>query len=132
MKRAAVTRGKVALPRRRERDVQAAILAMLKARGIPAWKVGSGAFKVDGRYVRMGQKGMADIIAIKSIGLIQLGPASAPGRETVVGQLVAIEVKSKVGKPTLEQRAFLDTVRKAGGIGIVARSCDDVVEALGL
>ena len=68
------------------------------------------------RFVRFGRKGMSDII-----GLIP--PA---------GRLVAVEIKAHGGKTTLEQEAFLHAVRKAGGIAVVARSCDDVVQALGL
>jgi hypothetical protein len=37
----------------------------------------------------------------------------------------AIEVKSKRGRPTPEQSAFLDAVRRAGGRAGIARSVED-------
>ena len=107
---------------RREADVQTAILALLRAHSISAWKVGSGAFKVGDRYVKMGQRGMSDIIGIQP-RYTPFGPS---------GRFLAIEVKRPGGKPTLEQAAFLATVRKAGGIAFVATSCDDVIRELGL
>lgn len=59
-----------------------------------------------------------------------------PGCPDVLGQLrdgrcIAIECKRPSGKMTPEQAAFLDCVRANGGVALVARSVDDVVEALG-
>lgn len=52
----------------------------------------------------------------------------------MIGQQVAIftsiEVKSKRGRLTAEQGAFFNAVHGAGGIGIIARSVEDVLEAL--
>jgi hypothetical protein len=48
------------------------------------------------------------------------------------GRFLAIEVKSKVGKLTESQKAFLENVRDNGGIAILARSVSDVANALGL
>ena len=111
------------VPPRRERDVQTEILRLLHAHRIPAWKVGSGAFRVGGRYVRMGQKGMADIIGLVPVDLPAVG---------AFGRFLAIEVKVKGRDITLEQLAFLDVVRRAGGIGLLAYSCDDVKKGLSL
>lgn len=46
------------------------------------------------------------------------------------GRFLAIECKSARGRPTEEQQNFLDEVTRNGGIGIVARSVEDVLERL--
>jgi hypothetical protein len=46
------------------------------------------------------------------------------------GLFVACEVKTRTGKTSPEQEEFLQRVREAGGMGIVARSIDDVEAAL--
>jgi hypothetical protein len=46
------------------------------------------------------------------------------------GRFVAIEVKAPGGKLTAAQEQFLNLVRLAGGIGIVAHSLDDVTEVI--
>lgn len=46
------------------------------------------------------------------------------------GKPLAIEVKSKTGRLTPEQAAFLARWKSMGGIGIVARSIEDVRSAL--
>jgi hypothetical protein len=102
-------------PKRRERDIQSAILALLHARGVVAWKAGAGAFRVGDRYVKMGHRGVADIIGV-------LPPA---------GRLLAVEVKRSGATPTGEQHAFLFSVRQAGGLAFVAHSTDDVAKELG-
>ncbi len=46
------------------------------------------------------------------------------------GKFLAIEVKTKSTKTTIEQDEFLECVKKAGGIAIVARSLADVENVL--
>lgn len=46
------------------------------------------------------------------------------------GQFLAIEVKSKVGKLSPEQKVFLDKVQSMGGVAFVARSLEEVKERL--
>ena len=46
------------------------------------------------------------------------------------GLFTAVETKSKRGRLTIEQLRFLDNVRAAGGIGVLARSVDEVLDAL--
>ncbi|MBK1732771.1 hypothetical protein [Thiococcus pfennigii] len=58
-----------------------------------------------------------------------------PGCSDVLGQLVsghflAVECKTRSGRPTREQAAFLERVARAGGLSILARSVEDVREAL--
>ena len=66
---------------------------------------------VDNRYIRYGvcNPGGADLIGW-----------------TKMGKFLAIEVKSAKGKLTAHQNSFLMAVMKSGGVGIVARSVDDV------
>ena len=113
--------------KRPERELRNAIIALLRAHGIPAWPTGVGAFPATyqgtRRFVRMGTKGMSDII-----GCV---PSRAPA-VCAVGTMLAIEVKSPTGTVRPEQTAFLAEVVRAGGIGFVARSCEDVVNKLAL
>ena len=46
------------------------------------------------------------------------------------GQMIAIEVKSKIGRLSEEQALFLKKIQDMGGIACVARSIEDVKEAL--
>ena len=62
----------------------------------------------------MGEKGIADILGIYN------------------GKFLAIEIKTHRGRVSPEQQRFLDNVNQHGGIGFVARSVEDVAEALGL
>lgn len=50
----------------------------------------------------------------------------------VHGRFLAIEVKSPTGRVRPEQAAFLAEVARHGGLAFVARSCQDVVDKLGL
>ena len=46
------------------------------------------------------------------------------------GKFLAIEVKRPGGQLTEHQKYFLDSIKIYGGIGIVAYSLDDVIQAL--
>lgn len=59
------------------------------------------------RAIRAGVPGMSDIIG------------------WVGGQFVAIEAKSKFGRPTPEQKAFIELVKRSGGRAGIARSVED-------
>ena len=43
------------------------------------------------------------------------------------GKLLAIEVKSKTGRLTGDQRVFLERIKDNGGLAFVARSISDVI-----
>ena len=74
----------------------------------------SGTFKEGNRYIRANSiRGMSDIDGM-----------------LVGGRKFALEVKSKTGRPTPDQIAYLQTVRDNGGIGEVVRSVDDVMRIL--
>lgn len=46
------------------------------------------------------------------------------------GRFVSIEVKTPKGRPTTEQRAFLGTVSRFGGLAGIVRSVDDAARVL--
>ena len=87
-----------------ERNIQASIIRVLTEAG--AW------------YTKIhqeghGRKGIPDLIACYR------------------GVFLGIEVKTPDGRPTGPQVVELNGIRDAGGIGIIARSADDVREYLG-
>lgn len=120
---------------RPERELRNAILVLLRAHGIAAWPTGVGAFPASyngrQRFVRVGTKGMSDIVGIKPSTFIRVS-GSPLGESIPLGQFLAIEVKHPGGKVSPEQVAFLQTVVRAGGIGFVAHSVDEVKEKLGI
>ena len=67
---------------------------------------------------------------------VYTGPQNLPGVSDIIGiykgRFLAIEVKRPGLKLTALQESFLTQVKEAGGIGIVATCCDDVITALGL
>ena len=71
-----------------------------------AWSNATGAAKVDGRMLRYGLPGSADILAC------------------IGGKMIGIE--AKVGRDAWrpKQRAFADALTRAGGTYILARSTD--------
>jgi len=100
-----------------EKAIQNAILDWLAAHRCLAWPTASvGLFdptkKVYRRPGKHFRPGVSDILGIW------------------LGWPLAIEVKAPRGKPTEAQERFLDDFRKAGGIGFVARSIDDVEREL--
>jgi hypothetical protein len=98
-----------------EKGTQAAILDYLTLKRIFHWRNNTGAFKPEhGGYVRYGAKGSPDILAV-------LPPN---------GRLLGIEVKDVKGKLNDNQLAFKADLERAGGIYLVARSLDDVIEEL--
>lgn len=95
----------------KEREIQKQILEYLNLIGWSAWRFNSGATKTPGGgFVRFNTaRGCSDVIGI------------IPG-----GWFLAIEVKRPGNKPTPLQQAWLDEVREAGGLALVAVSVDDL------
>ena len=78
-----------------------------------------------GRLVTFGlARGSADLIGWRTI---TIGPEHVGQRLAV---FTSIEVKTPTGRIRPEQQAWLETVQKAGGIAIVARSVPDAELAL--
>ena len=103
-----------------EREIQAAIVRYLAVDRRVAWveRFNTGAMEATDargkrRFVRFAFKGCSDLLG-----------------QLASGHFLAIECKTRIGRLTPEQRAFLDRVTAAGGLGIVARSVDDVKTAI--
>ena len=95
-----------------EAKVTAEIKRYLAKIGAHVLRTGAGVAEFNGRKVSIGQAGCSDLTCC------------------IAGAFVAIEIKSATGQTTPAQDAYLVRVRRAGGLGIVARSADDVRVAL--
>lgn len=100
-----------------EAQIQRAILDYLAYRNVFHWRANTGAgyFRNKGggeRFVRFGEKGMADIFCV------------------VGGQVYGLEIKRSNGKQSAEQVEWQERFEKAGGVYILARSIDDVSKYL--
>lgn len=90
------------------------ILAEIGARkDLRVWKANTGAVKTDGRFIRFGLPGMADITGILA-----------------GGRRLEIEVKTGSARQTTQQKNFQEMIEHFGGIYILARSVDDVTTVL--
>lgn len=102
-----------------EHDIQSAILRALRIHPAVAhfWRQNTGAMAIgEGkarRFVRFGPKGQPDIQ-----GYLKNGTA------------LFIEVKSRTGKVTPEQKEFLERAQKHGAVAFVARDVATVFEVL--
>ena len=97
----------------KEAQIQQAILDYLTIKGVLAFRMNTGAFKVDNRFIRCGSPGMADILAF-----------------VPTGDPLWIEVKSDTGKQSTIQKWFQEMVESHGHTYIVARSIEDVQDIL--
>jgi hypothetical protein len=96
-----------------ESQILAAVLRRLQARGIYCWRNSVGAYQVQGRWIRYGLPGSSDVLGILPDG-----------------RFLAVECKAASGRLSPEQTAFLERVRAAGGVAIIARSASDIDDAL--
>lgn len=95
-------------------DLIRAILLSVSPLGM-AWSNNTGVLRDrDDRPVRYGLPGSSDIIAI------------------IAGRFVGIEAKVGRDRQRPNQVAFATAVQRAGGLYILARSVDDVTDALRL
>ena len=93
--------------------------------------------KISEREIKADIKSYLDRIGVFSFPILQgLGSVRGiPDRiaiEPVTGRFIAIEVKTKTGVVSEWQRKFLDQVEASGGIAIIARSVDEVIDVMGL
>ncbi|NPV51712.1 MAG: VRR-NUC domain-containing protein [Candidatus Methanofastidiosum sp.] len=100
--------------KREEQNLVKAVLEYLYYKGFIAIRNNSGVIFIGNgerkRAIRVGLSGSADIIACSP-----------------KGNFVAIECKSKKGKLTNKQKEFLDKVKTLGGVALIVRSLDDVI-----
>ena len=95
-----------------EKDTQLAIYQYLRAKKIFHWRNNTGAVKADNRMISFGKKGSSDLFALHQ------------------GRFYAIEVKSPTGRQSEAQKQFQSDVEVSGGIYILARSVDDVINRI--
>jgi len=106
--------------RQLEKPIENQILNLLNLLGVYCWKNQSvGIYdKAKGVYRKSNNKhhinGVADIIGVIS------------------GRFLAIEVKSKTGTLSQDQKLFIMKVNEEGGVAFVARSPADVLKNLSL
>ena len=87
-------------------------LELGKLPNVVIWRNSTGVAEIQGRKIRYGLcVGSPDIVGI------------APG-----GRFLGIEVKTKSGRVTKDQRMFIELVRWMGGFAGVARSVQDAVD----
>jgi hypothetical protein len=102
-----------------EKAIENVILHWLNISGFYAWKNQSvGIFDPVKKIYRRSNnpyhiKGVSDILGVLPDG-----------------RLLAIEVKSKTGKPSDEQISFITRINHHGGLAFVARSLSEVQEIL--
>ncbi len=101
-----------------EKEIENEILRFLKIIGVFCWKQNNvGIFDPIRKVYRRPKsphiiKGVSDILGIIS------------------GRMLAIEVKSKTGRISDEQRIFLAKINQEGGIAFVTRSLPQTIEQL--
>lgn len=97
-----------------ESVVVGSCLALLNLLQIPAWRNNTGALKdKNGRMVRYGLKGSADILGIMPDG-----------------RFLAIECKRIGGKVRPEQIDFLKMITSHNGVAMIVHNPDEMMEAL--
>ena len=94
-----------------EAGVQRAILDLLAAERILAFRMNSGVMRAGRRFVRFGVPGMADVLAF-------------PGR------VLWIECKSERGRQSPEQASFQRQVESHGHSYLLARTPEDLLRWL--
>ena len=97
-----------------ESPQQKAVLEWLAVNGILAYRMQTGALKMEGRLIRFGVMGMADIVAFPHF------------KGERYPRVLWIEMKSSTGRQSKLQKSFADQVREAGLFYVVARCIDDV------
>ena len=92
------------------------------------WRNNTGCLPdANGRLVRFGLcPGSADLIGYTTV---EITPDMVGQRVAV---FTAVEVKSRTGRPTPEQTAFLKHIQDAGGRAGIARSIEDAERIVGV
>lgn len=106
-----------------EGQILASIMEYLTVRGVLCFRMNTGAFKTDNRFIRFGTVGMADILAFPYRPDHDLIPPY------VVIKPTWLECKAPKGKQSAAQKLFQALVESHGHTYKVVRSIEDV-EAL--
>lgn len=101
-----------------EGQVLRSILDYLAVKRVMAFRMNTGAVKIDKRFMRFGTPGMADILAFYKIDEC-----------TMCGSIILplwIECKAGKGKQSEAQKSFQEMVEAEGHTYLLARSIGDV------
>jgi hypothetical protein len=98
-----------------ESDILRGCLDLLALHRVFAWRSNQAAVPLPGGGFRKfrGMKGVADVLGCLDDG-----------------RLLACEIKKPGGRLTADQKAFLDNVRRRGGLALCVRSVGELEEAL--
>jgi hypothetical protein len=102
-----------------EAQILRQIMDYLAARQVLAFRMNTGAVKIDKRFLRFGVPGMADILAFKQWP-----------NQFMMSSPIWIEVKGQKGIQSDLQKSFERMVVDHGHFYVLARSVDDVVEVI--
>jgi len=105
----------IKLPQLSEHEIQKSICEYLTKMGVFHFRNNTGRKG----NIRFGIVGGSDLLGITN-------ERCKVGK----GRFLAIEVKNKTYKASEPQIVFLETINRFGGIGILARSLDDVIKIL--
>lgn len=97
-------------PSESESSIQNKILSYLGKTNLLFWRQNAGALFIGGRMVRLGAKGLPDIVIV-------IPPN---------GKILGLEVKSKTGRLRPAQEEFRDRLLRSGGRYAVVRSLNEV------
>lgn len=100
-----------------ENDVKQKILEACGHGDVRLWNHPVGGMSVNDRFYKFGMgKGASDLIGIKRrvIRIEDIGK--------VLGQFIAIEVKTDIGQASEEQLNFINVIRQFGGLAGIARN----------
>lgn len=100
----------------REGDVMRSIWIEAGRMGVVLWRNNVGTFMVDGRPFRAG-------LCVGSSDLVGMDPRQR-------GRFVAVEVKTKRGRPTKQQLNYIERVKANGGVAMIARSAEQFRELM--
>ncbi|HUW35621.1 MAG TPA: VRR-NUC domain-containing protein [Planctomycetota bacterium] len=95
------------------------------------WRSHPGGATLQGRFVRFGIPGQADLTGILPVVQVLVCPHCDGQLSTPpLGVRLEIEVKTESGRLSKDQQAFQGMVERFGGIYVVARSAEDVIRVI--
>lgn len=107
-----------------ERNIQALIQLELSKHNVVPFRNNIGSYITEAGHrvaFGVGGKGGSDLICITPVTITP----DMVGKE--IGVFTAIEVKTKTGRVSEDQKKFIASVRRLGGFAGVARSTDDAL-----
>ena len=97
-----------------------AILGYLQAERVTAFRINTGAVKLENRFVRFGVPGFSDILAIPTVR------GQFKGFACSWTEPWFLEIKTEKGRQSVEQKSFERQVKDAGAQYFVVRSIEEM------